>query len=239
MTSPPAESDSITGDEQYRTLLEIFCASAQYAPDLMDEELVAQAADDLIDRVSYRATVADFHPVFVRAVTTGTLPPAALATAENHSETTILSFLRRLLDELERRRPWPEPPLVQVDPREWPALGGSTPIAWVDLPLPLVEEATRASFADAAGAALPDAEIPLLVLRLRTGDLVALVGERSHTPSRFVILLPGADARQDPAVVIEYLVRYTGLPLETAGIERYPDDANGPVMPGPRSGATR
>ena len=56
------------------------------------------------------------------------------------------------------------------------------------------------------------------VLRLRTGQLVALIGERNPQPSRFLILRPDAEGQQDPAHVIDYLVRYTGLPLETEGI---------------------
>jgi len=215
----PAEPDSLTHDE---ALLETFCASAQYAPDLADDEVVVRAADDLIDRISYEATVTEFHAVFVRAVTSGTLPPAALAAAGSHSAAAILSFLGRLLAELERRRPWPDPALVQLDPGHWPPLDSSLPIAWVDLPLPLVEQATRASFGAPFEGASPGTEMPLMVLRLRTGHMVALLGdgEQGPEPSSFLVLLTDTRRRRESAAVIEYLVRYTGLPLETAGIKR-------------------
>ncbi|MBU3065378.1 hypothetical protein KO481_28100 [Nocardia sp. NEAU-G5] len=213
MNPEPAEQNSLTGGKRYETLLEMFCASANDVPDLADRTLVSQAADDLIDRISYTATVADFHRAFVRAVSAARLPPMALAAAENHSEATILLFLGRLLAELERRRPWPDPALVQADAEEWPSLGSSLPIAWMELPLPLVQEAVKASFTAAS-----DMERPLLVLRLRTGQLVGLVGEEGPEPSRFLILLPDTEEQQDPSGVIDYLVEYTGLPLETEGI---------------------
>jgi hypothetical protein len=210
----PAEQDSFTGDERYETLLEMFCASANDVPDLAGGEMISQAADDLIDGISYEPAMADFHRAFVRAVSTATLPPTALAAAENHSEVALLLFLGQLLAEMERRRPWPAPALVQADPEEWPSLGSSLPIAWMELPLPLVQEAVKASF-----TAESDADMPLLVLRLRTGQLVALVGEQNPEPSRFLVLLPDAEGQQDSAAVIDYLVQYTGLPLETEGIE--------------------
>ncbi|WP_216897428.1 hypothetical protein [Nocardia alni] len=216
MDAEPVMWDSPPDDEQYEMLLEMFCDSARYVSDLSGDELVTHAADDLIDRLSYEATVADFHPVFVRAVTTATLPPMALAAAEIHSAAAILSFLGRLLIELERRRPWPQPTLLPVDPEQWPSLGSGLPIAWFELPLPLAQESVRASFD--LDAEISGAETTLLVLRLRGGQLVALVGERGPAPSRFLVLMPDAEGQQDPAEVIEYLVAYTGLPLETEGI---------------------
>src|SRR6266568_4815804 len=193
----PAEQDSPSGGGRYETLLEMFCASASEVPDLANRELVSDAADDLIDRISYAATVADFHRAFVRAVRAARLPRTALAAAENHSEAAILRFLRQLLAELERRRPWPDPALAPVDPDEWPSLGSSLPIAWMELPLPMVQAAVKAQF-----TAESDTDLPLLVLRLRTGQLVALVGEEGPEPSRFLILLPDARGQQDSARVI-------------------------------------
>ncbi|WP_067667056.1 hypothetical protein [Nocardia miyunensis] len=218
MNPEPLEQDSLD-DEWYETLLEMFCASARYAPDLTSQDVVGHAADDLIDRISYEPTVAEFHPAFVRAVAAETLPPGALAAAEIHSEATILSFLGRLLEELERRLPWPEPTLVPVDAEEWPSLGSGLPIAWLELPLPLVEQAVRASF-DPDSSDPEDAGMPLLVLRLRSRQLVAVLGEQSSEPSRFLVLLPDAEGQQDAAEVIEYLIDHTNLPLRTEGIEQ-------------------
>jgi hypothetical protein len=97
-SAPP---DAHTGDERYETLLEMFCAATRYVPDLTDGELVTHAADDLIDQVSHPLAVAEFR--------------AVSAVAEIHSEATILAFLRQLLAELDRRRPWPEPAALDPD----------------------------------------------------------------------------------------------------------------------------
>ncbi|MBU3066502.1 hypothetical protein KO481_33895 [Nocardia sp. NEAU-G5] len=200
----------------YADLIAEFCASASEVDDLADPELVDRAADDLIDRISYTATVAEFHAAFVRVVTAAALPPGAAAAAQPHSGTTMLAFLRRVLAELERRRPWPEPALAQADIEDWPSTGSGLPIAWLRLPLPLVEQAVNASFEQ-----VPGPDMPLLVLRLRTGQLVALIGAPGPAPDRFLVLLPDAENQQDPAEVIDHLVAYTGLPLETQGIGQH------------------
>ncbi len=83
----------------------------------------------------------------------------------------------------------------------------------MELPLPMVQEAVKASL-----TAESDTDMPLLVLRLRTGQLIALVGEEGLEPSRFLLLLPYAEEQQDPAGVINYLVEYTGLLFEAEGI---------------------
>ncbi|MFI5779329.1 hypothetical protein [Nocardia sp. NPDC051570] len=215
MNSEPALQNSPADDAWYDTLITDFCASASAAADLTEAGLVARAADDLIDRISYIATVAEFHAVFVRAVTTAALPPAAASAAQPHSETTILAFLRQLLAELERRRPWPRPALMPADPEDWPSSGSGLPIAWLRLPLPLVERAVKASFDTTS-----ETGMPLLVLRLRSGRLVALIGDQGIEPSRFLVLLPDIEGQPDPAEVIDFLARYTGLPLETEGIRR-------------------
>ncbi|MQY22494.1 hypothetical protein [Nocardia macrotermitis] len=217
MTGPVAISDT---DDRYEMLLEMFCASMRYVPELTDSELVAHAADDLIDQVSYPVTVTDFRPVFAHAVDDDELPPGALAAAENHTETTILAFLRQLLAELDRRRPWPDPALVPVDPEQWPALADSVPIAWLHQPLPVVEQSVRAAFDTTSDAVSTEAESPLLVLRLRELGQVALLGEQQSEPGHFLVLLPDGGRGRDPAAVLEYLTTYTGLPFETAGIEQ-------------------
>ncbi|MCX4093068.1 hypothetical protein [Nocardia sp. alder85J] len=214
MNPEPTVADSFDEAEWLETLLAEFCAPMSEIGDLDDADLVARAATDLIDGISHWATVDEFHPAFTRAVTSATLPAATLLAAEGHTEAEILTFLRQLLAELERRRPWPDPAFLEADATEWPSAGAGLPIGWVELPTALVEHAVKATFDESEDGA------PVLVLRLRGGQLVALIGEAGDRPSRFVVVLPDADGQQDADDVIGYLVGYAGLPVRTEGVQR-------------------
>ncbi|WP_157119939.1 hypothetical protein [Nocardia xishanensis] len=202
------------GDEPAEPQLVVqLCASMVYLDDLSGAEIVADAATDLIDRISYAPTVEEFYPALAQAVAAETVPELAVDLAGGFTEEQILDFLRRLVAELDQRRPWPEPALVPVDPRTWPSIGSSAPIGWVDIFISDLEWAVKAAFAD-----VPDGDNPLLVLRMRGGQLVALVGDEEPNPTRFLVLLPDADDQQDPGEVTDYLMRYAGLRVESEGL---------------------
>ncbi|WP_167461404.1 hypothetical protein [Nocardia brasiliensis] len=191
-------------------LLVQLCASMAQVEDLSGAQIVADAATDLIDRISYVATVGEFYPVLAAAVAAETVPDLAVELTDGFNAQEVLDFLRRLVAELDDRRPWPEPALTPVDPRTWPSQGASVPIGWLDLTITDLEWAVKAGFAD-----VPVGEHPLLVLRMRDGQLVALVGDAQPNPVRFLVLVPDTAAQPDPAEVRDYLARYAGLRVET------------------------
>jgi hypothetical protein len=204
-------------------LLHQFCASMAYVEDLSGDEIVAAAAQDLIDRISYAATAVEFYPVLAEAVETGALPDEIVELTDGFDAESILDFLTRLVTELDRRRPWPDPALVAVDPEQWPTMGSSRPIGWVDMDIDEVEWAVKESFGD-----IPEDDLPLLILRMRGGQLVALVGQDDPDPERFLVLLPDVDGQWDPADVMDYLARYAGLEVETDGLADLLEEASGP-----------
>lgn len=85
----------------------------------------------------------------------------------------------------------------------------------MDIPITDLEWAVKAGFGDVAAD-----DLALLVLRLRSAQLVALVGEEDPNPGRFLVLLPEREDQQDPASVIAYLERYAGLRVESEGLEQ-------------------
>ncbi|MGS2810860.1 hypothetical protein [Nocardia sp. MW-W600-9] len=209
------ETDGATADSDADpTLIGQLCASMGYVEELAGEEIVADAATDLIDRISYLATVAEFYPALAQAVSARSIPAPALESANKFTEEQILDFLGRLVAELDRRRPWPDPALVPVDPRTWPSMGSSVPVGWVDIVISDLEWAVKADFEIA-----PDDDNALLVLRMRGGQLIALVGEDDPNPARFLVLLPDVDGRSEATEVRDYLARYAGLQVESDGLE--------------------
>jgi|GEM_PF-3435456 len=195
------------------TPLHQFCASMAYVEDLSGKDLVADAAQDLIDRVSYAPTVAEFYPALADAVAAADLPDDIVELTDGFGREEILDFLERVVAELDRRRPWPDPALMAVDPQQWPSIGASRPIGWVHMFTDELEWALKESIGD-----VPDDDLPLLVLRLRGGQLVALVGE-DPDPERFLVLLPELDGQREPREVIDYLARYAGLEVSTDGLD--------------------
>ncbi|MGW0265754.1 hypothetical protein ACWDYI_31180 [Nocardia beijingensis] len=204
-----APSDALEFTDHESAPLVQLCASMAHVEDLSAAEVVAAAAEDLIDRVSYAETVQEFYPALAQAVSAQTVPASAVEAADGVDREEILGFFGRLLAELDRRRPWPDPVTVAVDPTTWPTPGSSRLIGWVDIGISALEWAVKAGFAE-----VPDDDQALLVLRLRTGQLIALVGEQDPDPARFMVLLPDLDGRQDPVAVIAYLARYAGLRVE-------------------------
>ncbi|MGF6882749.1 hypothetical protein ABIA39_001691 [Nocardia sp. GAS34] len=199
-----------------------FCASMAHVEDLSGEDLVAEAAQDLIDRVSYAPTVAEFYPALADAVAAADLPDDIVESTDGFGREEILDFLERVVAELDRRRPWPDPALLAVDPQDWPSIGASRPIGWVDMFIDELEWALKESFGD-----VPDDDLPMLVLRLRGGQLVALVGE-DPDPERFLVLLPDLDGRREPREVIDYLARYAGLEVSTDGLDAILEEVPAP-----------
>lgn len=218
VVTPTAESTGFAvGDDGAELdgpqLIVQLCASMVYVDDLSGDEIVADAAEDLIDRMSYVATVQEFYPALAHAVSGRALPDAAVNLADGFGADEILDFFGRLVAELDRRRPWPDPALVSVDPAIWPSMGSSRPIGWVDIAITDLEWAVKAPFGD-----VPQDDLPLLVLRTRSAQLVALVGEEDPNPGRFLVLLPDLDDQQDAEAVIAYLERYAGLQVESEGL---------------------
>ncbi|MGW5455925.1 hypothetical protein [Nocardia sp. NPDC003979] len=207
----PLAADSAPEPEP--ALVVQLCASMVYLSDLTGQEIVADAATDLIDRISYVATVDEFYPELARVVAAGVVPPLAVDLAGGFGPETILDFLTRLVAELDRRRPWPEPAFIPVDPATWPSIGTSVPIGWLDVAIEDLEWAVKAGFAD-----VPPGENPLLVLRMRDERLFALVGDPDPHPTRFLVLLPEGGDQASPAAVGEYLRRYAGVSMTTDGL---------------------
>ncbi|MFE9789621.1 hypothetical protein ACFYO7_30010 [Nocardia salmonicida] len=190
----------------------LLCASMAYVENLSGDGIAVAAAEDLIDGISYVATVEDFYQALTQAFSAETLPDSVVELAGGYSMAEILEFFGRLLAELDRRRPWPPPVAVPVDPHTWPTPGSSRLVGSIDSSLSALEWAVKAGFAD-----VPDDDQVVLVLRLRTGQLIALVGEQGHAPTKFLVLLPDLEDQQDPVEVAAYLSRYTGLRVEFDG----------------------
>jgi hypothetical protein len=118
----------------------------------------------------------------------------------------VVAFLRAMAARIGEMRPWPEPVCRRLDESMWSEFGHAVPIAVLDDSAVGVMETLQRTF-DRAG---DGSNNEVLMLRLRTGETVALLG--SYDTDDPVTLL--TDAGGDTAEVIEHFVTATGFPAE-------------------------
>ena len=119
----------------------------------------------------------------------------------------IAGFLRALAMQLDRLRPWPEPKFRQLEVDAWTTLRPTAPIARLTASIPEVTDILQKGFRPASGA---EPGTKVLMLKLATGETVALVG--SYSRGDDVTLL--SDATRDAAEIVDHITEATGFPSD-------------------------
>ncbi|MFD0520763.1 hypothetical protein [Paractinoplanes durhamensis] len=172
------------------------------APDLSDAT-AARLVDNMIDGQVYSTVVADFAAAIDQVLRDGALHPQTAAISGRYSEAELLEFLRRVAQRLAERKPWPPPLFTKLDVAEWPSFGDATVLGRIDRPMHAVKGAIKHQF-DAVPAG--DGKLPVLILQLRTGEAVAVMGSVDPRATSFVLLYRGQD---DPAEVLAHFRELT------------------------------
>jgi hypothetical protein len=174
------------------------------APDLSDAT-ATRLVDNLIDGRLYATPVADFAAAIDRTLRAGALHPQTAAMSRRYAEPDLLEFLARVARELDERRPWPPPKFTKRDVAEWATFAAATPIARIDRPRHQVSGAVGYAFDDVPAGS---DKLPVLILHLRTGETVALLGGSDPGSTSFVLLQrdPG-----DPAEIVSHFQHLTGF----------------------------
>lgn len=205
---PPTAPDA--GDTQVSTsaLMNTLCYTLQFASELSDPAILARTADGMINHVGYRDPVEDFYRALTETTRRGALDQTALEMARVHSEAELLAFFAALIRTLDERRPWPAPLFVKLEADPWPTSGWTQPIARLRIPRYRLEGRVNHIF-----DAVPPGQPSVLILRMRSGEVVALVGAPTTDPSQpetteYALLqrYPG-----NPAEVIAHFCAYSGI----------------------------
>jgi hypothetical protein len=190
-------------------LINQICYRLQFVPDLSDDVVLRRAADDLINRISFIQPVEEFYDAIVFTVREGRLSSTALEIAgARHSEAEILDFLARLARHLDERRPWPPPAFLKLDIGQWRSFADARPIARINRPMHQINGILNNSFDDVP---VGTQKLPIMILQLRSGDVVALMGSVDPRSTTFALMQrdPG-----DPAEVIARFCEFTGFSSE-------------------------
>jgi len=172
----------------------------------VDAATVSRRVTELMRTDVFGLPVSDYHSAALAALADDT----PLTTEPEHNQAVVRDFLVRLVAELERRRPWPEPPAYAGDLHDWDGLCHAPVIGRTP--------ASRAAFRDAFNSGFhplhSEGQVSyVLVLRLRTGQTIALRAPAAyHEPG--IDILTFASAATTRADVRDLLKIKLDPPLE-------------------------
>ncbi len=172
------------------------------------DEITAETVEWNADR-AVRYIYFDLGPeVYYRAIHDGLESGEAFNRrwVPQFTQEQVAAFLRAMAARLDEMRPWPEPACRRLDDDMWSEFGHAVPIALLDDSIAGVMGTLQQAF----GRTGDGSKNEVLMLRLQTGEAVALLG--SHVSDDPVTLL--TDAGGDPEEVIKHFVTATGFPAE-------------------------
>jgi hypothetical protein len=174
------------------------------APDLSDAT-AARLVDNMIEGRLFAATAAEFAAAIDQTLRDGALHPQTAEVSRRYSAGELLDFVRRVARQLDERRPWPPRAFDKLDVVHWDTFGQAAPIARLELPEHQVSAALGHDFDEVPTGA---GKLPVLVVQLRTGEVVALMGSVDPRSTSFAVLRRGPE---DPAEVIAHLRELAGF----------------------------
>jgi hypothetical protein len=176
---------------------------AMFVRDLTDGAVVDRGARALIASRLADRSPAFYYDGFGAALASEETLTAAFDTP--HTEQGFRDFLRLLRQRMDQLRPWPTPPFVRLPAEAWATFADAKAVATVALRMGDAEQRLLVS----AHRLPEDDSVSALMLRLSTGDEVALLGTPGIRP---VTLLSRGDG--DPAATITAFREATGVPPE-------------------------
>ena len=107
-----------------------------------------------------------------------------------HAEPVFRDFLRRIRARMDELRPWPTPPYVRLPLDDWPRFADARAVATVPVRMGDAEQKLLVSAHRLPGGG----EASVLMLRLGTGEEVALVGNPGIKPVTLLLRGSGESA---------------------------------------------
>ena len=172
----------------------------------LDDEAVQRYAQLMVD---YRVFV-DGPDVYLAAIDQALHSAVTLVDGlpVTLDEGEFRDFLRRLRERLVALQPWQPPRFRKLPASHWAAFGDAKGIARIEKSVQSVADRLPSIF---DYVTIGDVRLPVLILRLRTGEDVALMGS-VDSKARSVTLLQRE--QRDPAETIEHFTEFTGLQVE-------------------------
>jgi hypothetical protein len=178
--------------------------------DIEDPEVIDRYVTFMINRRQLPGTIEEYDEAITKTLQDGEFSEYIRPRVENrkYSEPQMLGFLRALHERMQERKPWPRPAFVKLPAHSWDQLGLTKAIAQIKKPMSYFQGRFNKSF---DMVPVGDGKIPVLLLELRSGDVVAVVGSVDPRSTTFTVMERG-DA--DPAPLIAHFSEVTGIPAD-------------------------
>jgi hypothetical protein len=190
----------MTGDE-WRAASDEILWKSMFVRDLTDA-VVDQGARDLIASRSADRSPGFYYDAIEAALRSDEVLTAAHQTP--HSEPVFRDFLRRIRERMDDLRPWATAPYVRLPIGDWPRFADARAIATVPVRMGDAEQRLLVGAHRLPGGG----EASVLMLRLGSGEEVALVGNPGVKPVTLLLRNPV----DSPATAVEAFIAATRLP---------------------------
>jgi hypothetical protein len=168
--------------------------------DRVSQEIVERIADAILEQRVFGDPAEAYYNAATAALASGDR-----VAGQDDKDEIVRDFLQRLLLALEERKPWPEPPFRALDNGEWAAFQDAPTVGRIPLSRMSVTDRLSKLFSPAPGAgSISPADI--LILRLRSGERVALVAPQSFTEQGVAV-----QTYADPDATLAAFKELTGL----------------------------
>jgi hypothetical protein len=211
--------------DEWREASDDILWKSMFVRDLTDA-VVDHGARDLI-----ASRYADKSPAFYYDGIEAALRSDDVLTAAHrtpHVEPMFRDFLRRIRARMDELRPWPTPPYVRLPLDDWPRFADARAVATVPVRMGDAEQKLLVSAHRLPGGG----EASVLMLRLGTGEEVALVGNPGIKPVTLLLRGPGVSAAEGSGADGSAVDGPVGSAMDRAG-------ADGSGVDGVGEGSTR
>lgn len=168
----------------------------------LDDEAAQRVAQAMVEYQVFTSGPANYLAAIEQALGSG---EALVGIPVRVEEGTFRDFLIQLRQHLVALQPWPEPRFRKLPVSEWANFGHARSIARIDKSVQGVADRLPSIFDHVE---VGDTRLPVLILRLRTGEEVALMGS-VDIQTKSVTLLQRE--QRDPNETIEHFTEFTGI----------------------------
>ncbi|MEV6599525.1 hypothetical protein AB0M36_22100 [Actinoplanes sp. NPDC051346] len=173
---------------------------------LKDPDLLDRYVTFMINQRYFSRPIEEYEQAVAATLGKGALSARSLGFSQRYGEAELLGFLADLFQRMQDRKPWPRPPFRKIPASRWD-----------DVALDEVVARVRLSQMQLQGylkrfdrVPLGDGKVPVILLELRTGERVAVIGSADPRESFTVLRRRQDDQRQ----VLQHFLECTEIPAD-------------------------